>query len=180
MSRIAKNPIVIPNSIKIFFDKNILFLIKDKLKIKCIIHPSVILSIIDNKIFFDINKKYFNSWMYAGTTRSIINNYIIGLINGYSKYLILVGIGYKAYIENDFLFLNLGFSYTIKYKIPFGILIECIDFNEIVIKGYDKQLVGQIASKIRSFKKPECYKSGKGIRYKDEFVKIKESKKKIK
>ncbi len=180
MSRIAKNPVIIPSSIKFFFNKNVLFLIKDKLKIKCVIHPSVILSITDNKIFFNVNKKYFNSWMYAGTTRSIINNYIIGLINGFSKKLVLVGIGYKAYIENNILFLNLGFSYTIKYKIPLSVSIKCIDFNNIIIKGYDKQLVGQIASEIRSFKKPECYKSGKGIRYKNEFVKIKESKKKIK
>ncbi len=180
MSRIAKKPIIIPKNVKINIINNEIIIFKDNLIIKNIIHYSVLPIIKKNKIIFTnysyYSKKYL---MYAGTIRSVINNILIGLKNNFIKKLLLVGIGYKAYIEKKILYLNLGFSYTIKYKIPNSINIECLNNNEIIIKGFDKQKVGQVAAEIRSFRPPECYKQGKGIRYSNEFVKIKEHKKKI-
>ncbi len=180
MSRIAKKPIIIPKGIEVNIINNKIIILKNNLIIKNIIHYSVLPVIKKNKIFFTIYKSYSKKYlMYAGTIRSIINNLLIGLENNFIKKLLLVGIGYKAYIEKKKLYLNLGFSYTIKYKIPKYIDIICLNNNEIVIKGFDKQKVGQVAAEIRSFRPPECYKQGKGIRYSNEFVKIKENKKKI-
>ncbi len=181
MSRIAKKPIIIPKNIKINIIGNKIIILKDNLVIEKLIHYSVLPIIKKNKIIFVnyncYSKKYL---MYAGTVRSIINNILIGLKKKFKKKLLLIGIGYKAYIDNNILFLNLGFSYIIKYNIPNYINIVCLNNNEILITGFDKQKVGQVAADIRFFKKPECYKQGKGIRYSDEFVKIKEHKKKDK
>lgn len=178
MSRIAKIPILVPKNIKIIIKNKILYLINKKNKIKHIIHNAVNILYKNNKIYVNINKHYYKAWMYAGTIRSIINNSIIGLTKGFVKKLLLIGIGYKVYIDNNILYLDLGYSYTINYIIPLNIVIKCNN-NEIIIKGYDKQLVGKVASEIRFFRKPECYKKGKGIRYIDEIVKIKEHKKKL-
>ncbi len=180
MSRIAKKPIIVPKNIKIIIKRKNIYLINNNIKVIYRIHDAVIILYKNNKIYFNINKKYNNAWMYAGTIRSIINNTIIGFIYGFTKKLLLVGIGYKCYIKNNILFLNLGFSYIINYIIPSGIKIKCFNNNEILIEGYDKQLVGKVASEIRYNRPPECYKQGKGIRYFNEIIKIKEHKKKIK
>ncbi len=179
MSRIAKKFIVIPNDINVFINKNEIILSKGNILIKHKFHCSVLPLIKNNKIFFNVNNIYLKSWMYAGTIRSIVYNSIFGLQYGYKKKLIIIGIGYKAIIENNILLLHLGFSYIIKYFIPLNINIICLNQNEIEIKGYDKQLVGQVASDIRFFRPPECYKQGKGIRYENEVVRIKEHKKKL-
>ncbi len=179
MSRIAKKFILVPKCIKVNINKNKIILYKDNLCVSNKFHISVLPLFKNNKIIFNTNKNYIKSWMYAGTARAIINNAIFGLINNFKKVLILVGIGYKANIENNILYLNLGFSYTIKYNIPFNIKLKCLDNNKIIVEGYDKQLVGQIASDIRFFRPPECYKNGKGIRYENEIVIIKEHKKKL-
>ncbi len=180
MSRIARKPIIIPKDVKINIINNKIVIFKNNLVIKNIIHYSVLPIIKKNKIIFINHSCYSKKYlMYAGTIRSIINNILIGLKNNFVKKLLLIGIGYKAYIEKKILFLNLGFSYTIKYEIPDYINIVCSNNNEIIIKGFDKQKVGQVAAKIRSFRPPECYKQGKGIRYINEFIRIKENKKKI-
>ncbi len=183
MSRIAKKPILVFKNIKIKLKKNVIFLIKDKLIIKKKIpfYINLILSnnnkIINLKLISNI---YNNKLFLVGTFRSILNNIIIGLYKGFKKKLILVGIGYKAYLIKNNLCLNIGYSHIINYLIPKNIEINCPSFNEIVIKGYDKQLVGQVASRIRSYKPPENYRKGKGIRYLNELVRIKEYKKKTK
>ncbi len=181
MSRIAKKPIIVLKKIIIKIKNNYIYCIKKDLIIKNKI-PNCI-NIIFNKekklIYFKL-KKLSNKLNILGTFRSIINNNIIGLNKNFKKKLILIGIGYKAYILNNILNLNIGFSHIISYKIPNNIIIICPTFNEIIIKGYDKQLVGQVAARIRSYRPPENYRKGKGIRYVDELVRIKEYKKKTK
>ena len=112
----------------------------------------------------------------AGTYRSLINNMIIGVSEGYEKKLELVGVGYRASIQGKNVNLTLGFSHPVVYKIPDEIEIQTPSQTEITIKGIDKQKVGQVAAEIRSFRPPEPYK-GKGVRYKDAQISLKETKK---
>lgn len=118
-----------------------------------------------------------NLRVLAGTTRALINNLIIGVSQGYAKKLLLVGVGYRAQLQGDTLGLSLGFSHPVSYKAPQGISFEVPSQTEIVVKGIDKQLVGQVAANIRGFRPPEPYK-GKGVRYADEAIILKETKKK--
>ena len=110
-----------------------------------------------------------------GTTRALINNMIVGVTQGFSKTLEIEGIGYKAALEGKTLVLNLGFSHDIRYEIEDGITCEVPNPNTIIISGIDKQRVGEVASVIRGYRKPEPYK-GKGIRYKGEVIRRKEGK----
>lgn len=110
-----------------------------------------------------------------GLIRSLINNAIIGVLNGYKKELLIVGVGYKATLAGNKLTLNLGYSHSIEYIVPEGIKMTITDGTKITIEGFDKQLVGEVAASIRRFKKPEPYK-GKGVRYADEHVVIKPGK----
>lgn len=112
-----------------------------------------------------------------GTTRSLLNNLVIGVARGFEKQLVIVGVGFRAQIQGKNLVLQLGYSHEIQYPIPDGITIEVPTQTEIVVSGPDNQKVGQVAAEIRSFRKPEPYK-GKGIRYKDEIILRKEGKKK--
>jgi large subunit ribosomal protein L6 len=112
----------------------------------------------------------------AGTFRSLVNNMVVGVSDGFEKKLTLVGVGYRAQMQGSNLTLALGFSHPIEYKAPEGITIETPSQTEIVVKGCDKQRVGQVASEIRAFRPPEPYK-GKGVRYADERVVRKEAKK---
>ena len=120
-------------------------------------------------------KKYKRS--IFGTTRANLENLIIGVFSGYEKKLVLFGVGYRAKIEKDILNLSLGFSHPVNFSIPDGILIETPINTEIIIKGVDKSLVGQVASDIKSIRPVEPYK-GKGIRYSDEKIILKETNKK--
>lgn len=113
----------------------------------------------------------------VGTLRALISNMIKGVTSGFEKKLLIVGVGYKAQVSGSSLNLNLGFSHPISYLVPEGIKIEMPNPTEILIKGIDKQKVGQVAAEVRSYRRPEPYK-GKGIRYSDERVIIKETKKK--
>jgi large subunit ribosomal protein L6 len=112
----------------------------------------------------------------AGTFRSLVNNMVIGVTEGFEKKLTLVGIGYRAQVQGNKLTLALGFSHPVVYDAPEGVTIEAPSQTELVIKGCDKQKVGQVAAEIRSFRPPEPYK-GKGVRYSDERVVRKEAKK---
>ncbi len=179
MSRIAKKPIFIPDNIFVKVEKNKIFINKKELTIIKII-PNFILVNINNNIINLKLKNYCKKWYMLGTYRSILNNIFIGLSIGFEKKLILVGIGYKAYLDNNILFLNIGYSHIIKFNIPKNIEISCPSSNEILVKGYNKELVGQVAAIIRSYRPPEPYRKGKGIRYLNEIVRIKENKKKSK
>jgi large subunit ribosomal protein L6 len=118
-----------------------------------------------------------NLRVLAGTTRALLNNLLIGVSKGYERKLLLVGVGYRAQLQGTTLNLALGFSHPVTYKAPQGISFDVPSQTEIIVKGIDKQLVGQVAADIRAFRPPEPYK-GKGIRYADEVIILKETKKK--
>ncbi|EJS87964.1 50S ribosomal protein L6, partial [Pasteurella multocida subsp. multocida str. Anand1_cattle] len=112
----------------------------------------------------------------AGTARALVNAMVIGVTEGFTKKLQLVGVGYRAQIKGNAVALSLGFSHPVEHALPAGITAECPSQTEIVLKGADKQLIGQVAADIRAYRRPEPYK-GKGVRYADEVVRIKEAKK---
>jgi len=118
-----------------------------------------------------------DGWAQAGTARSLLDNMILGVSRGYEKKLQLNGVGYRAQAQGNKLNLTLGFSHPVAYEMPSGISIETPSQTEVVVKGADKQLVGQVAANIRAYRPPEPYK-GKGVRYADEVVRRKEAKKK--
>ena len=113
----------------------------------------------------------------SGTVRALLANMVVGVTKGYEEKLGLVGVGYRAAVQGKKLNLSLGFSHPVEYPIPEGITVECPSQTEIVIKGADKQLVGLVAAKVRAYRPPEPYK-GKGVRYANEKVSLKEAKKK--
>jgi large subunit ribosomal protein L6 len=113
----------------------------------------------------------------SGTLRALVNNMVVGVTKGFEKKLNLVGVGYKAQAQGDKLNLSLGFSHPVVHAMPAGVTCATATPTEIVIKGIDRQQVGQVAAEVRAYRSPEPYK-GKGVRYSDEVVKIKETKKK--
>ncbi|MGD7035408.1 50S ribosomal protein L6 [Methylotuvimicrobium buryatense] len=177
MSRIAKVPIALPSGIDIKLEGNEVTVKGTKGQLSAALHEKVSL-VIDNsqiEIKWDKGDKIANS--QAGTARAVINNMIIGVSQGFEKKLALVGVGYRAQAKGDTLGLSLGFSHPVDYVVPAGITIETPSQTEIIIKGFDKQKVGQVAAEIRAYRPPEPYK-GKGVRYADENVVRKEAKKK--
>jgi len=177
MSRIAKTPIILPKGVKAKIEGSEITVIGIKGTISINLHTIVQVQIEEGyiKIISDKTNKFANS--LAGTSRAIINNMVVGVSIGYEKKLNLVGVGYRAQGKENILALSLGFSHPIEYRIPIGIVIETPSQTEILVKGCDKQIVGQVAANIRAFRPPEPYK-GKGIRYSNEVIIRKEAKKK--
>ena len=174
MSRIGNNPINVPEGVKISVDSNIISISGKNGTQSYHLHENMIINVVDNVINIDRKDDSSVSKSMHGTTRQIINNMIIGVSDGFKKNLEIVGVGYQASVQGGRLKLQLGYSHDIFFDFPEGITIEA-DRTSISVKGNDKQLVGSVASKIRSFRKPEPYK-GKGVRYKDEHIKIKQGK----
>lgn len=177
MSRIGYRPINIPNGVEVELDKNnnLIKFKGPKGSVEGQINPEMEVIIEDNVIRVNrpSEKKHHKS--LHGLTRSLINNMLDGVVNGYSKTLIIEGTGYRAQKQGKKLVLNLGYSHPIELEEPEGIEIEVPKANEVIIKGADKQKVGSYAAVIRDFRKPEPYK-GKGIRYADEVIRRKEGK----
>ena len=174
MSRIGKNPIVIPEGVKIELKDNLITISGAKGQQSWSIHANIKAEIKDNIIIIDRIDNTPLSRSLHGTTRQILNNMVIGVSDGFEKELEIVGVGYQASLEGNRLRLQIGYSHDIYFDLPEGIKVTA-DRTIIRINGIDKQLVGSVASKIRSFRKPEPYK-GKGIRYKDEYIRIKQGK----
>ena len=174
MSRIGKNPIVIPEGVKIELKDNLIRISGTKGQQSWSIHANIKAEIKDNTIIIDRIDNTPLSRSLHGTTRQILNNMVIGVSGGFEKELEIVGVGYQASLEGNRLRLQIGYSHDIYFDLPEGIKVTA-DRTIIKINGIDKQLVGSVASKIRSFRKPEPYK-GKGIRYKDEYIRIKQGK----
>ena len=174
MSRIGKNPIVIPEGVKIELKDNLITISGAKGQQSWSIHANIKAEIKDNIIIIDRIDNTPLSRALHGTTRQILNNMVIGVSDGFEKELEIVGVGYQASLEGNRLRLQIGYSHDIYFDLPEGIKVTA-DRTIIRINGIDKQLVGSVASKIRSFRKPEPYK-GKGIRYKDEYIRIKQGK----
>ena len=174
MSRIAKQPVEIPSNVEINIEKNMILFKGPKGEMKMDLHEDVRVDKKENTINVEVNDK--NSAM-AGTMRSLISNNVIGVSEGYEKKLNLVGVGYKAEVKNKQLHLALGFSHPVVYEYEKEIEITTPSPTEIVVKGINKQRVGQISAEIRAFRPPEPYK-GKGVKYSDENIIRKEAKKK--
>lgn len=177
MSRIAKNPVVIPAGIDIKIDGAKVTVKGSRGELSHTVHPLVSLTIEDNVIHVKWDEKDKRANALAGTTRAVVDNMVTGVVKGFEKKLNLIGVGYRAQVKGKVLNLTLGFSHPINFNIPDGIEVETPSQAEISIKGCDKQKVGQIAAEIRACRPPEPYK-GKGVRYADEHVVRKEAKKK--
>lgn len=177
MSRIAKMPVVIPSGVNVKLSTNTLTVEGNNGQMSCLIKDGVNVKVNVGvvQIEWDFSVKKANA--HAGTVRATLNNMIVGVSKGFDKKLALIGVGYRAQVNNGVLGLTLGFSHPVNYQIPDGISIETPSQTEIIIKGMDKQKVGQVASEIRAYRPPEPYK-GKGVRYVDENVIRKEAKKK--
>ena len=181
MSRIAKSPITIPDSVEVSLSGEVLT-VKGKLgEMTMNVHSSVTIKNTDNVLTFlptETSKEVEKSvWAQAGTARANTFNLIKGVTEGWEKKLTLIGVGYRAKARGKVLGLTLGFSHPVNYDLPEGVSVETPSQTEVVVKGIDKQKVGQAAAEIRAFRPPEPYK-GKGVRYTDEQVVRKDAKKK--
>ncbi len=177
MSRVSNNPISIPSSVEISITSSEISIKGPLGNLKQIIARDISLELSDNtlKIKTANDSKHANAM--SGTTRALIANMVRGVSVGFEKKLLLVGVGYRAQANPKKVNLTLGFSHPIDHVIPDGITIETPTQTEIIVKGIDKQRVGQTAAEIRAYRKPEPYK-GKGVRYSDEIILLKETKKK--
>jgi large subunit ribosomal protein L6 len=175
MSRVASNPVTVPNGVEIKLDGRDLSVKGSKGTMQMMIHETVEINQVDNTLTFAaVSGK---GTAMAGTTRSLVNNMVIGVSDGFERRLQLNGVGYRVAVQGNNLNLTLGFSHPVVYELPEGISAETPSQTEIVLKGTDKQALGQAAAEVRAFRPPEPYK-GKGVRYADEYVRRKEAKKK--
>lgn len=177
MSRVGKVPVSIPKGVEITLQDQHLTVKGAQGSLQHTIHPAVELKIENGEISFAPRQTTQLSDALSGTTRALVNNMVKGVTDGFAKKLLLVGVGYRAQVQGNSLNLTLGFSHPVNFPIPEGIKIECPTQTEIVVKGIDRQKVGQVAANIREFRPPEPYK-GKGVKYSDEVIEIKETKKK--
>lgn len=175
MSRIGRLPVQIPSGVTVEFKDSVLFVRGPKGEISQPIHPDMRVVVDSNMIRVEraSDDKYHKA--LHGLTRSLIQNMVIGVTVGFEKKLEIIGVGYRAEVKSRTLVLQLGYSHPIYFIPPKGISIETSTPNNITVKGINKQLVGQVATKIRSFRPPEPYK-GKGIRLEGEYVRKKAGK----
>lgn len=177
MSRVAKKPVIIPAGVEITVDGSKIKFKGPKGTVQFTVNKEVIVKNESGEILCSPKDGVLGADALAGTTRAIISNMVLGVSKGFARKLILIGVGFKAQVQGKVLNLSLGFSHPVKFHIPEGITIETPSQTEIVVKGADKHVVGQVAAEIRAFRSPEPYK-GKGVRYEGEVVVMKEGKKK--
>jgi len=177
MSRIAKYPVNVPSGVEVKLAEGLLSMKGPKGRMEHRVHPKVKVTHEGQEIRFETRDGSTEANAMSGTTRALVNNMMVGVTKGFEKKMTIIGVGYRAAVQGKNLNLTLGFSHPVAYPIPEGITIECPDQNNIVVKGADRQLVGQVAADIRAYRSPEPYK-GKGVRYVDEHVVKKEAKKK--
>ena len=177
MSRVAQNPVKLPAGVEVKLAGQQLSINRSKGALELNVHPSVEVIQDAGELRFAARNGDNQNRAMAGTTRALVNNMVTGVSQGFERKLQLVGVGYKAQAKGQVLSLALGFSHPIDYELPQGVTAETPSQTDILIKGIDKQLVGQVAAEIRDFRRPEPYK-GKGVRYSDEVVRRKEAKKK--
>ena len=177
MSRIANSPVNVPSGAEIKLSGNKITVKGSKGQLELDVHPAVAVECEDNVVRVKAVEGVANATAFAGTMRSLISNMVQGVTEGFEKKLTIIGVGYRAAVKGKSLDLSLGFSHPVLYALPEGISAETPTPTEVIIKGIDKQKVGQVAAEIRAFRPPEPYK-GKGVRYSDEHVRRKEAKKK--
>lgn len=177
MSRIAKYPVVVPKGVEstILADR---IVVKGPLgTLSQPLSADVKVALDGERITFAATNDTKQANAMSGTLRALVHNMVTGVSKGFERRLTLVGVGFRAQAQGDALKLQVGFSHDIERKMPAGIKVECPSQTEIVVKGVDKQAVGQVAAEIRAYRRPEPYK-GKGVRYADERIVLKETKKK--
>lgn len=176
MSRVAKRPVVLAQGVEIKLDGNALTVKgpRGDLSLEC--HSEVEVVSGDSGLAVSPRSGSRFARAMAGTTRALISNMVSGVSTGFERRLKLVGVGYRAKVQGQTVNLTLGFSHPVVYEVPDGITVETTSQTELLVKGIDKQKVGQVAAEIRNFRPPEPYK-GKGVRYADERIILKETKK---
>ena len=177
MSRIAKYPVTVPSGVEVKLTAGLLSIKGPKGRLEFNVHPKVKVSHEGQLISVATNDDSSFANAMSGTTRALVNNMVMGVTKGFEKRMTIIGVGYRAAVQGKSLNLTLGYSHPVVYPIPEGITIETPSQTEIVVKGANKQVVGQVAADIRSYREPEPYK-GKGVRYSNEQVARKEAKKK--
>ena len=177
MSRIAKAPISIPSGVEVKLDGNTITAKGSYGLLTHVLNSVVSVNLENNIIEMLWDKDNKIATAQAGTARAVLNNMVTGVSQGFEKKLTLIGVGYRAQAKESVLSLSLGFSHPVEFQVPAGIQVETPTQTEILVKGSNKQLVGEVAAKIRAYRPPEPYK-GKGVRYADEHVVRKEAKKK--
>jgi large subunit ribosomal protein L6 len=177
MSRVAKAPVAIPAGVEVKLNGQEVTVKGSKGELTRVLNSAVVIAQEENNLTFGPKEGVANAWAQAGTARALVNNMVVGVTEGFTKKLTLKGVGYRAAMKGNSVALTLGFSHPVEHALPEGIKAECPSQTEIIITGCDKQVVGQVAADIRSYRAPEPYK-GKGVRYADENVRTKEAKKK--
>ncbi len=177
MSRVAKMPVIVPAGVEVAIQAETIEVKGPLGRLVQVAHPDVEVKREGNTLLFSPVNASIQANAMSGCMRALLANMVNGVTKGFEKKLVLVGVGYRAQAAGDSLNLSLGFSHPVVHKMPEGIKVETPTQTEILIKGADRQKVGQVAADVRAYRKPEPYK-GKGVRYSDEVVKIKETKKK--
>ena len=175
MSRVANSPVSLPKGVEVSINGSSVSVKGGKGTMEMTLTDGIGIDVNEGvaQIIYDFD----TNRAMAGTTRALLNNLVVGVTDGWEKKLVLTGVGYRAKASGKSVNLSLGLSHPVDYELPEGLSAETPTQTEIVIRGTDKQAVGQAAAEIRSFRPPEPYK-GKGIRYADEYVRRKEAKKK--
>ena len=176
MSRIANNPVRIPGGVEVRIAGNLITIKGTRAELSHKVHPLIKVVQEDKVLKTSALNNSKTARALSGTTRALLQNIVTGVSEGFERKLEITGVGYRASVSADTLNLTLGFSHPVAFPIPAGIKIETPKQTEIVIRGADKQQVGQVAANIRAWRPPEPYK-GKGIRYVDEHIIRKEAKK---
>ena len=177
MSRIGKQPVTVPEGVTLDVNGQDVKAKGAKGELNMRVHDDVSIKMEDGVAVLAARSKSLNAKKLWPTMRTLVNNMVIGVQDGYEKNLEIHGVGLRAQMQGTTIVMQLGFSHEVRYDIPQGVTVAIEDQTKIKVTGIDKQLVGQVAAKIRGFKPPEPYK-GKGIRYNDEYVMRKEGKKK--
>jgi len=177
MSRVAKNPVVVPKGAEVSLSADQIIVKGPKGTLTQSLHKQVRVGHAEGRVTFEAADESREANAMSGTLRALVANMVSGVTNGFEKKLALVGVGYRAQAQGNQLTLAVGYSHPVVHAMPAGVKCETPTQTEIVIRGADKQQVGQTAAEVRAYRKPEPYK-GKGVRYADEVVAIKETKKK--
>jgi len=177
MSRVGKSPVMLPEKVEVTIAAGQISVKGPLGTLSQEITPNVKVEKIDNRLEIKLNENSRQANAISGTLRALIANMVQGVSKGFERKLTLVGVGYRAQAQGDKLNLTLGFSHPVVHQLPAGVKVETPTQTEIIIKGADKQKVGQVAADVRNYRPPEPYK-GKGVRYADEQIVLKETKKK--
>jgi large subunit ribosomal protein L6 len=177
MSRVGKNPVSLPKGVEATLAADQITVKGPLGTLNLSLHPDITVARDGETLKVAPANDSRGADAMSGTFRALVNNMVVGVTKGFEKKLTLVGVGYRAQAQGDKLNLSLGFSHPVVHPMPSGVKCETPQQTEILIKGIDKQLVGQVAAEVRAYRPPEPYK-GKGVRYADERVVIKETKKK--